>query len=978
MFSLVIVTCVLCVLAGVGLSVALFGTGVKRAKVFRDIYFTEEDVDGIGVIYTMLGEYSAVIELENPIQKYCADIDCYYDFNTLLTNIVLTLGDGYALHKQDIFVRKRFDMRSVQSAGGGNFLANAYFRHFDGREYMDNLTYLIITQENKRSIFANYDGGKWRDFTVKVGKVIDQLHIHGVRDARVLSGAECRQYAERYFSLDFHGTHPVMENFRATDDCILMGDRQVKMLSLLDVDDVGLPTLLRPYMNRTVNNSEFPVDIMSDLSTIPEVDTLVYNQVIFIPNQKFELARLDRKKNRHANFKGAGNKHAAEDIAAVQDVIARDNKQLVYAHFNMAVVAGRDKDMQKIINYVDNILSRQSIHLSKRAYNQVELFISTFPGNVFRLNGEYDRFLTLSEAALCLMYKERHSKTEDTPLKCFYTDRAGIPLAIDLAGKEGKVKHTDNSNFFVLGPSGSGKSFFMNTFVRQLREQNTDIVIVDTGDSYEGVCSYFGGTYISYSKKRPISMNPFKISIEEYTENFEEKRLFLKNLVFLIYSGSREISKIDEYIVNRVIGEYYREFFTPFDGYSDHERDELRQSLILQARKDNSYEKFEDEVEASLFRDSDVSQEDRDRYERLRDREDKLQRKIDDDASTDAEKESAQRKKEQAHTEIMRMTDIVEQKYGHKIERRIARMEEQRRQLRVPELNFNTFYEYAIQRIPEITYGEHIKFNIDEFAAILKPFYKGGELEYTLNNDMDKSLFDEPLIIFEIDKIKDDPVLFPIIVLIIMDVFTQKMRIKSKCRKCLVIEEAWKAIATPVMAEYIKYLYKTARKHWAMVGVVTQELQDIISSPIVKEAIINNSDIFMLLDQSKFKEKFDDIKATLALTDTECKKIFTINRLDNKAGRAPFKEVFVKRVDTSDVFGIEEPRECYMSYTTEKVEKEALKLYKRELRCSHQQAIEAFLRDWDASGIKKSLDFAHKVISAGHVLSVRRPARPSA
>ena len=184
-------------------------------------------------------------------------------------------------------------------------------------------------------------------------------------------------------------------------------------------------------------------------------------------------------------------------------------------------------------------------------------------------------------------------------------------------------------------------------------------------------------------------------------------------------------------------------------------------------------------------------------------------------------------------------------------------------------------------------------------------------------------------------------------------------------RKCLVIEEAWKAIATPTMAEYIKYLYKTARKHWAMVGVVTQEIQDITSSPIVKEAIINNSGVFMLLDQSKFKDKFDDIKATLALTDTDCKKIFTINRLDNKANRSPFKEVFIKRGTEGEVFGVEEPPECYMSYTTEKAEKEALKLYKRILKCDHQHAIEAFVRDWKKSGIVKSLDFANKVNKDG-------------
>ena len=257
--------------------------------------------------------------------------------------------------------------------------------------------------------------------------------------------------------------------------------------------------------------------------------------------------------------------------------------------------------------------------------------------------------------------------------------------------------------------------------------------------------------------------------------------------------------------------------------------------------------------------------------------------------------------------------------------------------------------------------------DLDSYSYQLSKFYLGGKLERTLNENMDTTLFDETFIVFEIDSIKDDPLLFPLVTLIIMDVFIQKMRIK-KNRKCLVIEEAWKAIASPMMAEYIKYLYKTARKFWASVGVVTQEIQDIIGSPIVKEAIINNSDIFMLLDQSKFKERFGEIKTILGLTDVDCKKIFTINRLDNKENRAFFREVFIRRSTNSDVFGVEEPRECYMTYTTERAEKEALKLYKRELRCSHQKAIEQYVKDWNKSGIGRSLTFAQKVNQEGRVL----------
>ena len=436
-------------------------------------------------------------------------------------------------------------------------------------------------------------------------------------------------------------------------------------------------------------------------------------------------------------------------------------------------------------------------------------------------------------------------------------------------------------------------------------------------------------------------------------------------LIFLIFKGSQQPTKIEQYIIERTIIEYYREFFTPFEGFSEEEKKELHQTLVIAAKSNGEYEKYEEELQARNGTGSyDVTDEERAKYERNSRLSEKLQAVVDDAASTEGEKNAAR-------NQLQRLTpEIVEGKFLEKIEREIAKREQQRKSLRVRELSFNSYYEFARQRIPQIIHEDSIQFPINDFAAILKPFYRGGALEYTLNNDMDGSLFDEQFIVFEIDKVKDDPVLFPIIVLIIMDVFTQKMRIKNKVRKCLVIEEAWKAIATPVMAEYIKYLYKTARKHWAMVGVVTQEIQDITSSPIVKEAIINNSDVFMLLDQSKFKDKFDDIKATLALTDIDCKKIFTINRLDNKVGRSPFKEVFIKRGTEGDVFGIEEPRECYMSYTTEKAEKEALKLYRRELNCNHQQAIEAFVRDWERSGIGKSLEFAQLVNKQGKVLNL--------
>lgn len=961
MVVIIVILVFVSILSGMALSIWAFGTGSKRAKIFEDIYFSVEDVENKGIIYTKKGDYSAVLEMENPIKKYSADTDSYYDFTTLMASVIQVLGEGYALHKQDVFVRKNFDMSRVaakkKKGSKKAFLSEAYFRFFNGREYTEATTYLVITQKGKKGGIHTYDNSKWRDFLVKIQKVFDRLKS-GEVNCRFLTAAECKEYADRFFAFDFKNKNISMTDFKVDSEKIGMGNKQIKVYSLLDVDSIGLPGNIRPYTDVSVNNAVISQDLLADIDHVPGVDSIVYNQVIFLPNQKREMMKLDKKKNRHASIPNPNNQIAVEDINAVQNELARNGKILVYAHYNLIVQTSSDYDFQKVTNSLENIFARYNIHISKRAYNQLELFVASFPGNCFRLNQDYDQFLTLSEAALCLMYKERQAVGDDSALKCYYTDRQGLPLAVDTSGKEGKKRYTNNSNFFVLGPSGSGKSFFMNTVMRQYREQDTDIVIIDTGDSYEGLCSYFDGTYISYSKEKPISMNPFKVTDAEYNENFGEKKNFLKSLIFQLFKGAEFPTKLEDAVINQTIVEYYEEYFHPFEGFNEEERKEMKTKLLLEDKKNGEYDKFEEELEERYGDEYEIEELE---YKKLSDRDkrisEKLKAVIEDKAATEGEKEVAQRA-------LQCLTpEVIENKYLMRIEHQIDKIERQKKKLKVTELSFNSYYEFAVERIPQIMKQQNIQFNIHDFATILQAFYKGGENESILNNDIDGSLFDEKFIVFEIDKVKDDPVLFPILTLIIMDVFTQKMRIK-KGRKCLVIEEAWKAIATPVMADYIKYLYKTARKHWAMVGVVTQEIQDITSSPIVKEAIINNSDVFMLLDQSKFKDKFDDIKATLSLTDIDCKKIFTINRLDNHEGRSRFQEVFIKRGQDGEVYGVEEPPECYINYTTEKVEKEAFKFYRKQLKGSYQHGIEVFVKDWKDSGLDCT-SFAKLVMKEG-------------
>ncbi len=609
------------ILIGMAISVSAFGTGGKRKKIFQDIYFSVEDVDGIGVLYTKTGEYSAILKMENPVQKYSANIDSYYEFNHLVTALAQTLGEGYAIHKQDVFVRKQFQ---DESNDNHEFLSESYFKYFNGRSYTDSQTYLIITQENKKSRIFSFDSKKWRDFMVKIRKVKDQLEDSGLEASYL------------------------MTNFKVDEESICMGNKRCKVYSLVDVDCVSTPSIVRPFTNIEVNNVSMPVDMVSLVDSIPSADVVVYNQMFFIPNQKRELSLLDKKKNRHASMPNPSNQIAVEDIKKVQDVIARDqmffipnqkrelslldkkknrhasmpnpsnqiavedikkvqdviareNKQLVYAHFNLVVGVPIDADIQKSTNHLENSFGRLGIHISKRAYNQLELFVNSFPGNCYSTNPEYDRFLTLSDAAACLMYKERiqHSEetpraynqlelfvnsfpgncystnpeydrfltlsdaaaclmykeriqhSEETPLKIYYTDRQGVPVAIDISGKEGKNKITDNSNFFCLGPSGSGKSFHMYSVVRQMWEQNTDVVMVDTGNSYEGLCEYVGGSYFSYTDEHPSTMNPFAFKREELNI---EKIGFLKNLVMLIWKGTQgEVTKTEDRLIEQVI-----------------------------------------------------------------------------------------------------------------------------------------------------------------------------------------------------------------------------------------------------------------------------------------------------------------------------------------------------------------------------------------------------------------------------------------
>ena len=690
----------------------------KRKRAFDGLYAQLEETDGNVVLFSAKGEPSVIFEMTNPVQQLCTDAEQYLRFQDVLSGVVQTLGEGYALQKQDILCKQSYRHEVPENA---EFLTKSYFRYFEGREFTEIRTFLIITQEARRGQFVQYDPKRWLDFHSKVAKVDDILKEKGIKH-RKLNKAEVNEYCHRFMAFRFRHGPFSMTNFKASDEYLKTGGRVIRSYPLVDIDEINLPSVIKPYTQMSVNGYGIATDLLSFLTQVPFSDCVVFNQVVQIPEQRKLLRKLQAKAKRHGSMPDPSNKIAKADIEEVLNRLAIDSTQLVYCNFNILVSCPADK-VTPVTSYLETKLYECGIMPSRTAYNQLELFTDSFPGNAYAFNPDYDLFLTLSDAALCFFFKEHLKGSEETPLTTYYTDRQGLPVCIDITGKEGKVKMTDNANFFCIGPSGSGKSFHMNSVVRQLLEQKTDVVMVDTGDSYEGICGYYKGTYISYSKEKPISMNPFKVTKEEYDQNFGEKKNFLKSLIFLIYKGNEFPTKIEDMLVNQTIVEYYEAYFHPFTKFTEKEREGLRQKLLVASKMEEDYDKFShsmEDIEAQI-QDAETDRQSESKALMLptEARRLKLLRQCRsllalarDEAASKGEKERALLIIENYKKELYNNSILI------KIDKQIDHIEEQKRRLKVTELSFNSYYEFALERIPQIVSQEKIQFNIRDFAAI--------------------------------------------------------------------------------------------------------------------------------------------------------------------------------------------------------------------------------------------------------------------
>lgn len=735
------------------------------------------------------------------------------------------------LHKQDIFITEKYepDIRRDELS----FLSRSFERHFNERPYLHHTCYLFLTkttkersrqQSNWNTLCRGFlvpkeirDKETVERFMEAVGQFESIVNDSGlVRLERLtteeITGTENEPgIIERYLTLSADGT-TMLQDMQLNPDGMRIGDKRLCLHTLSDLD--YLPGKVRTdgrYERLSTDRSDCRLSYAAPVGVMLPCDH-IYNQWIFIDDSNENLSRFEKaaKNMQSLSRYSRSNQINKEWLDEYLNEAHSNGLQSVRCHCNIVAWAENGDELRRVKNDVGSALALMECTPHHNTTDLPALYWAGIPGNEADFPAE-ETFYTFTGQALCFFTAETCYRNSLSPFGIRMVDRlTGKPVFLDISDLPMKKGVVTNRNKFILGPSGSGKSFFTNHLVRQYWEQGTHILLVDTGNSYKGLCDLIhqktggdDGIYFTYKENDPISFNPF------FTEDYQydiEKRDSIKTLILTLWKREDEPPRRSEEVAlsNAV-------------------------SLYIEKIKKN--------------------------------------RKI--------------------------------------------------------KPNFNSFYDFVRKDYRKVLANKNVRekdFDVDGFLNVLEPYYKNGEYGYLLNSDKELDLLNKRFIVFELDVVKDNPILFPVVTIIIMETFINKMRRLQGIRKMILIEEAWKAIAKEGMANYIRYLFKTVRKFYGEAVVVTQEVDDIISSPVVKETIINNSDCKILLDQRKYQNKFDQIQNLLGLTDKERSQILSIN-LANAANRL-YKEVWIGLGGTqSAVYATEVSAEEYLCYTTEETEK---------------------------------------------------------
>jgi conjugation system TraG family ATPase len=815
----------------------------KRMEDLLPIMAVEHDC-----ILSKQGDVTVVFKAELPEIFTLSDQD-YEAFHQSWIKAVKVLPKFCVFHKQDWFLEKNHsaDFTSDDSS----FLTRSSERFFNERPFLEHSCYIMLTRKpagrkNSSSLFSNLlrrsivpeetlKTQLLQDFIDCTGQfkriMEDSGFMRLTRLKNDLLRSESRKLGliEKYCFLSESDDSFVFKDIKF-DEGLAVGDKHCQLFTLGDAAD--LPALCGSRINfdrYSTDKTKFSIGFASTLGQLLSCNH-IYNQYIFIEDAQKTIQKLESKRLRLQSLSAysRANMIARDATNDFLNEAVSQQRLPVKAHFNVLAWSADKEELKDIKNKVSSALAQMDAAAKQETIGAPQIFWSGIPGNAadFPMNDTFDTF---TEQAVCFLNMETGYKSSLSPMGIRLGDRlTGKPVHVDISDEPLKMGICTNRNKFILGPSGSGKSFFTNHMVRSYYEQGTHIVLVDVGHSYKGLCDMVNGYYFTYDEKNPIRFNPFYISEGDNLDT--EKKESIKTLLLALWKKDDETFNRSEYVA-------------------------LSNALQLY-------------------------------YEKL-----------------------------------VKNTTLFP--------------------------CFNSFYEFLKDDFVKILEGDKVKekdFDVNNFLYVLRPYYKGGEFDYLLNSTENLELLKERFIVFELDNIKDHPILFPVVTIIIMEVFISKMRKLKGVRKMILIEEAWKAIAKEGMSEYIKYLFKTVRKFFGEAIVVTQEVEDIISSPVVKQAIINNSDCKILLDQSKYQNKFDQIQELLGLTEKEKALVLSVNKSNDPDKK--YKEVFISLGGMlSKVYRTEVSLEEYLAYTTEESEKVKMNAYAQKFGGDIKKGIAALAQD---------------------------------
>ena len=742
------------------------------------------------------------------------------------------LPDYTVVHKQDFFIEERYT--APEEGSERSFLARSYERHFNERPYLRHTCYLFVTKTTpERMRQTSASSVLCRGFIVpremrdtdavtrfleaaeQMERILNDsglVHVERLTETEIVGTADDAGLLARYFALSDERSPVVNEDIRLDPGVMRIGDKFLTMHTLSDLDMLpqSVATDFR-YERLSTDRSDCRLSFAAPVGLLLSCNH-VNNQVIFLDDHDETLKRLEASARNMNSLAGYSRSNAInrEWIEMYLNEAHSQGLRSVRCHCNVMAWAESEAELKRIRNDVGSQLALMGCTPHHNTVDVPVLFWAAIPGNEADFPAE-ESFYTFLDQALCLFNEETNYRSSLSPFGIKMSDRlSGIPLHLDISDLPMKRGVITNRNKFILGPSGSGKSYLTNHLVRQYWEQGAHLLLVDTGNSSQGLCSLIhaktkgrDGVYFTYTEEAPIAFNPFYVEDGVYDV---EKRESLKTLLLTLWKReSEEPTRSEEVALSNAVNLY-----------------------LSKLRTDRSI---------------------------------------------------------------------------------------------VP--SFDTFYEFVTTDYRRLLEQKRVRekdFDLENFLNVLEPYYKGGEYDYLLNSDKQLDLLDKRFIVFELDNISSNRTLLPVVTLIIMETFISKMRRLKGVRKMILIEECWKALTSANMSAYIRYLYKTVRKYFGEAVVVTQEVDDIISSPIVKESIINNADCKILLDQRKYLSKFDGIQCLLGLTDKERAQILSIN-LSNDPKRR-YKEVWIGLGGVqSAVYATETSVEEYLTYTTEESEK---------------------------------------------------------